>query len=357
MMPVCGGCSRLVCCVMMQSCSKRQASGRSRVIQRKAPGISISHNKFLLLLKRGKPVAIWTGSTNITAGGIFGQANEGHAVWNEDVAGASQRYWDQIQTNPAGRVFRPWNDANSPLPAEGQSPPAIEAIFSPRASKASPDALDYYQHLMDEARHGAFLTAAFGVSNELTEVFLERKKYLRYILMDNKGQTSNRANTAKIRTNPFNLIALGDVMHESELEGWHAEQLVGGLNEWVKYVHSKYMLIDPLSAEPVVISGSANFSVASTVSNDENMLVVRGDTRVADIYLTEFMRLFTEFAFRNQADQLTGFEYGPRGGKPKTRARPLELFLEPDDSWARKHFKRGSVWEKQRLYFSGQLST
>jgi len=28
--------------------------------------------------------------------------------------------------------------------------------------------------------------------------------------------------------------------------------------------------------------------------NDENMLVLRGDTRVADIFLTEFMRLFNQ---------------------------------------------------------------
>ena len=47
-----------------------------------------------------------------------------------------------------------------------------------------------------------------------------------------------------------------------------------------------------------MITGSANFSDASTRKNDENMLVIRGDRRVADIYLSEFMRLFNHFQFR-----------------------------------------------------------
>ena len=58
------------------------------------------------------------------------------------------------------------------------------------------------------------------------------------------------------------------------------------------------MLIDPLSEEPIVVGGSANFSSASTKKNDENMLVVKGNKRVADIYLGEFMRLHTHHAFR-----------------------------------------------------------
>ena len=32
--------------------------------------------------------------------------------------------------------------------------------------------------------------------------------------------------------------------------------------------------------------------------NDENMIVVRGNTRVADIYIGEFMRLYSHHAFR-----------------------------------------------------------
>ena len=46
---------------------------------------------------------------------------------------------------------------------------------------------------------------------------------------------------------------------------------------------------------PVVVSGSANFSKSSVTKNDENTLVIKGDRRVADIYLTEFSRMFEHF--------------------------------------------------------------
>lgn len=71
-----------------------------------------------------------------------------------------------------------------------------------------------------------------------------------------------------------------------------------GLNGNVRYVHNKFMIIDPLSDAPLVVAGSANFSAASTNENDENMLVVAGNKRVADIYLGEFMRLYSHHAFR-----------------------------------------------------------
>ena len=48
----------------------------------------ISHNKFILLLKDGKPLQVWTGSTNITKGGIYGHSNVGHIIRVKEVADA-----------------------------------------------------------------------------------------------------------------------------------------------------------------------------------------------------------------------------------------------------------------------------
>ena len=62
----------------------------------------------------------------------------------------------------------------------------------------------------------------------------------------------------------------------------------------------------PLGADPVVVTGSANFSKASTTDNDENMLIIRGNTRVADIYFTEFNRLFNHYYFRAVQESLVG---------------------------------------------------
>jgi phosphatidylserine/phosphatidylglycerophosphate/cardiolipin synthase-like enzyme len=77
------------------------------------------------------------------------------------------------------------------------------------------------------------------------------------------------------------------------------------LNKHVTYIHSKFLLMDPLGSDPIVVTGSANFSNASTNGNDENMLIIRGDRRVADIYFTEFQRLFNHYYFRAVHDKAT----------------------------------------------------
>lgn len=60
----------------------------------------IQHNKFLVLLKEGNPISVWTGSTNFTAGGIFGQSNVGHIVRDPPTAAAFLAYWEQLRTDP-----------------------------------------------------------------------------------------------------------------------------------------------------------------------------------------------------------------------------------------------------------------
>ncbi len=60
-----------------------QANGLAGVsVPRSAnPQNAISHNKFVVLLKNGAPIAVWTGSTNWTDGAIYGQLNVGHAIY------------------------------------------------------------------------------------------------------------------------------------------------------------------------------------------------------------------------------------------------------------------------------------
>jgi phosphatidylserine/phosphatidylglycerophosphate/cardiolipin synthase-like enzyme len=74
----------------------------------------------------------------------------------------------------------------------------------------------------------------------------------------------------------------------------------------VPYIHTKYMLVDPFGPDLIIITGSANFSDASTSDNDENMLIIRGDTSVADIYVTEHFRLWNHYAFRERAAKNVG---------------------------------------------------
>jgi hypothetical protein len=85
------------------------------------------------------------------------------------------------------------------------------------------------------------------------------------------------------------------------------------------------------------------FSEASTDTNDENMLIIRGDRRVADIYFGEFMREYSHYAFR-EAVAIWNSQH------PKTKWEPN--FLVPDDSWQRDYFRKGSSRFLRRKYFA-----
>ena len=62
------------------------------------------HNKFFVLSKDGEPVAVWTGSTNISENGIVGHLNVGHSV---DKTPMSRRristYWTAVVRQPTRR--------------------------------------------------------------------------------------------------------------------------------------------------------------------------------------------------------------------------------------------------------------
>jgi phosphatidylserine/phosphatidylglycerophosphate/cardiolipin synthase-like enzyme len=108
------------------------------------------------------------------------------------------------------------------------------------------------------------------------------------------------------------------------------------------------MLVDPLSDDPTVVTGSANFSDASTSTNDENMLVIRGNKRVADIYFGEYMRLYSHYAFREAVQIFLDRHPG---------ADPDDMtlgFLEEKKDWTVPYFdsKDRSAKMARRIYFS-----
>ena len=112
----------------------------------------------------------------------------------------------------------------------------------------------------------------------------------------------------------------------------------------VFFVHTKFMLIDPLTDDPKIFTGSANFSPNSLTSNDENMLLIRGDKQVADVYLTEFMRLLNHFYFRQVANRKA------KDGK----SDPTVAHLSEDDSWIAGHFRSENYRSKRRELFGVQ---
>jgi phosphatidylserine/phosphatidylglycerophosphate/cardiolipin synthase-like enzyme len=320
------------------------AAGLPQEILTERTNAQIAHNKFIVFCTKNgdgslAPQSVWTGSTNLSEGGIFGHSNVGHAVRDAAVAGRFLDLWTQLEPNPKAATLRDWISSNSPFDAADAGADGIHTLFSPRHGLAP---LNWYAKEFGGGVSSVHITEAFGMG-AIFETALEgyTGNGLHYVLLD-KRDTNQDVWSADHKV----FVSVGSQGGPSTLARWARETLTG-FNPRVPYLHTKVLMIDPLGANPTVITGSANFSPASTSSNDENMLVVSGDTELADVYFTEFSRIFNHFYTRYWASEL----------KKRHTGEPTDTtsFLAEDDSWLERYFRPGSPKYMQRVLYSTQV--
>ena len=154
-----------------------------------------------------------------------------------------------------------------------------------------------FDKLLDSAKSCGCINFAFTVHPFFAKALADNdsKSALTFILLE-----KNDANISDYIYKNNIVKAVGSDLSKNPLYKWVKETNTNklGLNTHVMYIHTKYLLKDPLSETPVVVTGSANFSEAATNKNDESMIIIKGNIRVADIYFTEFLRLFNHYYFR-----------------------------------------------------------
>lgn len=311
--------------------------------RRTRPKSYISHNKFIVKLRDGQPQSVWTGGTNFSEGGIYGHSNVAHVVEEPDIAGKFLEYWTVLDADPESTPLKDSVELITPLPPP-QPPPGTSILFSPRKNV---DALNWYADLARNATDGLLMTFAFGMNDIFQDVFRNGVAPFRLALMEKKTRSmkpgperdAEEQKIQALRNMPENVFAIGDFIRTNEIDGWVKERLTN-LNSHVRFVHNKFMLIDPLTEDPIVVAGSANFSDASTRRNDENMVITRGNKRVADIYLGEFMRLYSHHAFRES------LRFRDADDPPK----PLRT-----DDWWRDYFGQTPRSTRRRFFARSQV--
>ena len=315
----------------------------------------IPHNKFIIRLKDSSdPVSVWTGSTNFTPSGFLGQTNVGHLVEDAATAKGYLAYWELLKGDPDLADARAGALKLTPNPPPLIAKHSIARVFSPRAKS---DLLRWYADRIEDGVASVMFTAAFGVAKELVPSIVADSDCLRFILMEKPPTTALEAELRKDRRD-LN-FSYGDVLgemytfkngkptarkkiQEFGLDKWFLEEEhYRKANEgFVFFIHTKFLLIDPMSDDPLICSGSANFSSNSLLQNDENMLLIRGDARVADIYLTEFDRIYRHFYFRNVANQIEA-----KGGDAQG------AFLDETGTWTDSYFNPNSFKTRRRELF------
>ena len=129
---------------------------------------------------------MWTGSTNISEGGIFGQTNVGHWVRNADLAKKYFAYWTLLSGDPG---MQPGHDTatrrgeNRQFKAKvvaieddlvsaktDDIPQGLTPIFSPRNTGGM---LKIYAQMLAQADLGC-ITLAFTVNDAFKDLLVER---------------------------------------------------------------------------------------------------------------------------------------------------------------------------------------
>ncbi|HEY8329267.1 MAG TPA: phospholipase D-like domain-containing protein [Rhodanobacter sp.] len=291
----------------------------------------IFHDKFIVLSKldaagNRKPQAVLCGSTNFTENGVYRQANVVHATDDKAVAANYLQVFDVIWDSPAEvAVARKWITGNNPMDPTR----ALFAGFSPRTGGG--DLAEFIDVIRGAGKDLLFATA-FALPATILDALLGTSNdgVLRYGIQNTASRiTGFHAD----RTAEFTATAL----LSKGLEGWVKEGLRGQRGNLL--VHLKAIVADFTTDAPVIISGSHNLSVPASNGNDENYLIIRGDTDLADRYGLEILRFYEHYRFRYYARLL----------KLK-QVRPLTT----DDSWADGYYVDGSLKASSRLRFAGR---
>jgi hypothetical protein len=259
----------------------------------------IPHNKFLVhCSKNGTPRRVLNGSTNISEKGIFGQCNTAHVLNDPAIAALYLKYWNALSGDPTKSDLTKVTMAlQQDIPTGDFGENTVHAFLSPRSSPAM---LNVYATFTEEATEMACGIFPFNVDERFQRAFNLKKPFLRYVIVD-------KASNA-FKADDRNLDVVAGAYVKSPIDQWLREKSSGSLfYGGTDFVHNKILIVDPLGACPKIVVGSANFSVPSMNANDENMLVLSGPAfrREADIYLTEFIRLFDHFSFREWLNSKT----------------------------------------------------
>ena len=317
------------------------------------PQGAIMHNKFVVLLKKGtdgatQPIAVWTGSTNWTEGAIYGQLNLGHAVYDAATAAAYDAYFEQLHADASAAEMKSFTSKATPVPKNRAAiKHGVTPIFSPQSELAM---IELYAELCRSAKV-LMVSAPFALHPKILETFDEiPADTVRFLMADKPGSFGKKSMTL-LEHDPGNQVSVATVL-KSALHDFQGRLLEDeeSFHHAGVHIHSKIIAVDPFGSDPILVTGSANYSNNSTLTNDENSLIIRGDTAVMDIYITEFMRMFEHYWFRAHLEGKT------QGGKKKATVEQRLMGLKEDSSWTDVYYKPGSRQMIERSAFIGLAS-
>ena len=235
----------------------------------------IMHNKFIIIDAHSATNAhVITGSTNLTPNNLFDDANNLVIIQDESLAKAFEMEFNEM-----------WGST-------GASPNAATSAFGASKLNNTPHAFKVGGHEV-----GLYFSPSDGVTSQIETALRSTDNYLSFAVM---AFTRNDLGEAIIDVNnSFGTIVQG-LIEDSNGSGSEYDPLVAAgvlvrsTQSFPDIMHHKYAVVDmPSGTDPLVVTGSHNWSTSAETVNDENTLIIHS-ADVADVFYQDFRARFDE---------------------------------------------------------------
>jgi phosphatidylserine/phosphatidylglycerophosphate/cardiolipin synthase-like enzyme len=335
---------------------------------RMVPDGHFAHNKFFVFCDAsGAPQSVWTGSTNTTMTGLCTQANNGILVNNSAVAGAYLDAWNRLKSAgdgyPAALIEGNSIARSFAVPRANGEDDHVSVWFA--STSAGQDMVQARQ-LIDGAQQGVLFLffepggpSPIPAKQTLLQTITDRLSagdpnykaglYVRGVVNQTiAGLTGPAAKAAgpapadgAVPDQPVSLYTSGDqppanlaksvlvpAYVEKKFGDWEAE-LKGASNVMI---HSKVVIVDPFGDHPVVMTGSHNMGMKASSQNDDNLIIVEGNSQLAQAYALNIIAIFQEYRWRQYVTAQAG-----------TSGASVWEGLQDTDSWQAGYLKEDAA--------------
>jgi phosphatidylserine/phosphatidylglycerophosphate/cardiolipin synthase-like enzyme len=337
----------------------------------------IGHNKFLVYVDDdGVPRSVLTGSTNWTWSGVSAQSNNCIRIDDEDVARGFLAYWTRLHADvqpephpPESRAkganqgdalkranrtsvsipdkggsgdIRLWFSPNMPGKAQppaaaaanqGPTPPDLDELFGLMAGAAK--AIFFLVFMPARSGLHSVVSQAVALGSERAELIVtgavsdpQGMWGFEAASEDDDGTTVASTSPRTFRKNATSIVlatALTDRTVAGALGDFTADEI---LKEGQAIIHDKVVVIDPHDPVRCVVAfGSHNLGFKASYSNDENLVIVRGNQRLAQAYAVHVLDVYDHYRFRAVEAEVTA---------EATPGKRWDGFLDTNDRWQRK---------------------
>lgn len=327
-----------------QDLRKALTTAGVEVFDRMTAPTFLAHNKFMVICRNGKPVKVWTGSTNWQPTGICTQINNGILIENSDLAQDFFDAWERLR------------DAGNSHTADFKEKNSVELIPRKLGDGISGGArftatvnhvdLDDLLSIIGEAQRSIFFEMYMPGADIFNAVKAKSNElYVQGVVNTFPADAANRMDTTLIdgkQEHTFGLDVVEPEGIDKPFAVWGEEvtrkqfQAIG-----FAIIHSKVLVLDAFTDNPIVVTGSHNFSNSASSSNDENFVVIRGSKELAKAYAVNCLAVYDHYRWRKYV-----YDCVRTGKKPWSH-------LDTSATWLKDYMNAPSHQTLLKFWFAG----